>query len=226
MPIKRTQYLAIRNMQRGFGLLILFLLVFGAAFSWLTWKTEKEDQSRYLSSIAELAGKSLDVYFSQFESAFDLLGQQLLEENNLSNLERIQTFLNRFHQANPNFQVVNLVHPDGQILASTAAYTGEPLASVGKVPSFLTGRDALLTGEKLNLGQPSVGLMAKEWAIPFQYAIRGKNNELLYILHAALPLNKQQSFWQDLLLRDDTAIGVQRDDGFLLTRYPAPVVSG
>jgi diguanylate cyclase (GGDEF)-like protein/PAS domain S-box-containing protein len=218
--LKTIQNPAIRNMRWGFRILAIFFIVFLAGYSWLSWQGVKNDQSKELSSIAELSGNALDSYFSHYEHALKILAHELVEETGSINLAGSLLRLKLFLQANPDILIANINRPDGQILVSTESLPATQLPSQGRAPSFIIGRDELLKGEDFNIGRSTYGPLAKGWVIPLRHAVRDKKGKLLYVLVAVLPLSRQQSFWHDLSLPDRTALGLLRDDAYLISRYP------
>jgi hypothetical protein len=139
-------YKALGIMRWGFVLLAIFFVVFLIGYSWLSWHSVKNDQSKELSSISVLSGNSLDSYFSHFENSLSVLSLELLDDNGTLNLERSHFLLKRFLQANPDLQIANINRPDGQLLVSSEVALGLPLPSQGKAVSFIMGRDELLKG--------------------------------------------------------------------------------
>jgi PAS domain S-box-containing protein len=222
----KIQYPAIRNLRWGFKLLAVFFIVFLLGYSWLSWQEVKKDQSNELSSIAELSGNSLDSYFSHYEHSFKVLSQELLDEHDAIDVVYIHLLLKRFLQANPDLRTANINRPDGQMLVSSEVLPRKPLPSMANNPSFIMRRDDLLKGEDFNIGRPLYAPLAKEWVIPLRYVARDKNGGLSYILAASLSLSRQQSFWRDLSLPKNTALGLLRDDAYLISRYPDTVKTG
>jgi diguanylate cyclase (GGDEF)-like protein/PAS domain S-box-containing protein len=218
--LKTAENPAIRNMRWGSRILAVFFIVFLVGYSWLSWQGVRTDQSNELSSIAELSGNSLDSYFSHYEHSFKALAQKLIDEHGSINVEHSRLLLKQFLQANPDLQIANINRPDGQLLVSTEVLPGMPLPSQAKAPSFIMGREELMKGGDFNIGRPVYGPLAKGWVIPLRYAIRDAKGELLYILVAVLPLSRQQSFWHDLSLPENTTLGLLRDDAYLISRYP------
>lgn len=214
------QYSVVRIMRKGFHLLVLFFVFFLLVYSWLSWKGVKKEQANVLATIAEISGNSLNAYFSHYEQSLNALAQELRVESAEIDLVHTHQLLKRFLQANPDLLTVNINLPDGQILLSTLALPGAVLPSQAKVPSFIAGRDELLKGASFNIGRPTYGPLAKGWIIPLRYAVRSKKGELLYVLVGVLPLSTQQSLWRDLLLPGNTALGLLRDDSYLISRYP------
>lgn len=223
--LSSIQYLTIRNMRWGFSILVVFFIVFLVAHSWMAWQGVKRDQSNELSSIAELSGNALDAYFSHYEYSLKLLAKELPVEHASIDLARSHLLLRKFLQTNPDILIANINRPDGQILVSTETPPGSQLPSQGKAPSFIIGRDALLQGVDFNIGRSTYGPLAKGWVIPLRYAVRDNNGRLIFVLVAVLPLSRQQSFWHDLSLPDKTALGLLRDDAYLISRYPDTVKS-
>ena len=220
--LKKPQHPVIRNMMWGFNLLAVSFTVFLAGYSWLSWQGVKKDQSNELASIAELSGNSLDSYFSHYEHALKVMAQELIEKHDSINVIHSHLLLKRLFQTHPDLRNVNVLRPDGQMLVSSEILPGKPLPSLANTPSFIMGRDELLKGIAFNIGRPFYGLLAKEWIIPLRYAVRDKKGTLLYILTTTLPLSRQQGLWHDLSLPENSALGLLRDDAYLISRYPAP----
>lgn len=223
MTKKSDNYSSTRNMKWGFGLLAVLLISFGLVSSWISWQAEKKHESAYLTAISELNGRFLDAYFLHFENSLEVLAQDILNENTPINAERVHVLLARFKQANPDLLIVNLNRLDGQMLVSTEMQPGKSLPSMEKYPSFLQARDELLKGgSAFNIGRPLLGPLSKEWVIPLRYGIRDSQGKLLYMLGAVLPLSRQQTFWQNLSLPENSSLGLLRDDAYLVSRHPLP----
>ena len=216
----KIQNPAIRNIRWGVKLLAIFFIFFLVAYTWLSWQGVKKDQSGELSSIAELSGNALDSYFSHYEHALKVLAQELMAEQDSIDSRHAHPLLKRFLQANSDLQIVNINRPDGQILLSSETSPGSPLPSLANTPSYKTALNELLKGENFNIGRPIYGPLAKGWVIPLRYAVRDRKGGLRYVLVAVLPLSTQQSFWHGLSLPQHTALGLLRDDAYLISRYP------
>ena len=99
VDLKKFKNPAIRNMRWGFNLLSGFFIVFLLGYSWLSWQGVKSEQSRELSSIAELGGNSLDSYFDGYEHAFKGLAEELMDEYGSNNITQSHPRLKRFLHA-------------------------------------------------------------------------------------------------------------------------------
>lgn len=218
-----TSVAAIRNLRRGFRLLAVILLILCLGFSWLSWLAEKRHESLYLASVAELAGKSLDSYVRHYENALAASGPELLNPlGRLRSRETVEPVLEKIKKANPDLSSVNLIAAEGKMLMSTEALPSG-LPDLSRVDSFRLGLEELRQGQHFNIGRPYVGYLAGDWILPLRYPLRDVEGRVSHLLSVALPLRRQQSFWQDLSLPENTALGLIRDDGFLVSRYPIPL---
>lgn len=218
--LNSRQYQSIRIMRLGFVLLALFFAVFLAGYSWLSWQGVKKDQLNEMASIAELSGNSLNSYFANYEFSLKVLASEITESNGTINVNHAYHLLKRFLRANPDLLIANINSVDGQLIASSTVLPGNPLPFQGRAKSFIVARDELQKGNDFNLGRASYGSLAKGWVIPLRYAVRDGKGTLKYILVGVLPLSRQQSFWHDLSLPEQTALGLIRDDAYLISRYP------
>lgn len=121
--------------------------------------------------MAELSGKSINSYFSHFESNLKELSQEVLEENGTLNINHARLLLKRFRENNPEFANITIIYPDGQALASSVMTLGTPLPNLGLENSLTLGREALLKGQVFDIGQPNYGKIIKEWIIPLRYGV-------------------------------------------------------
>jgi PAS domain S-box-containing protein len=217
-----SYFQSTRNMSRGFLLVLLCLIGFTAAYSWQSWHAEKQAQIDQLSLLADLESKALDSYFANFESNLNLLNQELLAEKIAMQGARAHLLLKRFKQANPGLVNIIIERIDGQIVASALNPPGSQLPNYANESSFNAGKETLRDGPDFDIGRPTFGKLIGEWVIPLRYAMRDADGKLVYIIAATLPLSQQQSFWQSLYLPRDSILGLLRDDGYLLSRYPSP----
>jgi hypothetical protein len=170
----------------------------------------------------DVGERALDSYFSQFERAVELLSRDLVNGAGKHNAQRAQPLLRRFVEFHSELPYIALVRLDGQVMVTATSVPGAVLPSVAKEPSFIQGREELLTGQRISIARPLIWPVSKEWVIPFRYGIRDKKGDLLFILTAGMPLSKLQSFWQRAPLPEGAAAGLMRDDGYLVSRYPVP----
>lgn len=209
-------------MRLGFGVILLFLLVLVGVFSWVSWQSEKQDESSRLLLLAELSGKSINAYFGLVKSNLAVLSQEILEEDGTLDPARAEQLIKRVKAVNQAFANIYIADLTGEILASSVATPGTPLPSMGQRSNFTSGRKAMLEGQDFTINRPIFGRIVKQWVIPFRYAVRDKSGQLRYVLNAALAVPTLQSFWQSLYLPAHARMGLLGDDSYLLSVYPSP----
>lgn len=210
-----------RNIRGAFWLVFFWVMIFLIAYSWNSWDSTKNAETDRLAMLAELESKSLDSLFSHFESILNLLAQDLQSKHTAMSSLSAHALLKRLKYSTHELANINIVQPDGQVVASAIDQPGQNLPFVANEESFIRGREVLANGPDFEIGRPFFGRIVGEWIIPLRYAIRDEHGKLIYIIQATLPLARQQSFWQSLYLPKYMILGLMRDDGYLISRYPS-----
>lgn len=222
MSQKHERFQALRNLRRAVALSSLLVVLFGAAFSWLTLEAERARQSAYLTSLAEMGEKALNSYFGDIEKALSILGEDIRGRDGSIDIRAASVLLKRFWRVYPESRIVIVARPDGQILATSESAPGERLPTLGAEPSFIRGREELQRGDKLSIGRPFLGPVSGEWVIPVRYGMRDRDGKLRFMLGVGLPVSKPQIFWVAAPLPPGAAMGFTRDDLYVVSRYPLP----
>ena len=213
---------ALRNLRRAVVLSSLLVALFGLAFSWLTWEAERERQSAYFTSLVEMGERSLNSYFGDIERALSILGEDILGKGRNIDLRNASVLLKRFRRVYPELRITIVARLDGQILVTSESAPGASLPTLGAEPSFQRSREELQAGARLSIGRPFLGPVSGEWIIPVRYGIRGDDGSLRYLLGAGLPVSRPQAFWIAAPLPPGAAMGLSRDDMYVVSRYPLP----
>jgi signal transduction histidine kinase len=216
--------MSVRAVRGTLGLSALLLTAFALAFSWLSWHAESERQMTYLASVAELTEKSLDGYFQGLEKALSGIQDDLGRNNGNGDIDPVtaEIALLRFKATYPDMRIIILARADGQIIATTETNARRPLPSLGHEPSFIISRQELTKGQTLSIGRAFKGSVSGDWIIPVRFGLRDGDGKLTHTLGGGLPLAKPQSFWKDAPLPAGAALGLVRDDGYIISRYPLP----
>ncbi len=212
----------VRIVNRVVSVLTILLVVYSAVFSWQSWRRERSEQVQHLMNIMELVEKAVDTYLGQLENSLRGLSEDLSGVDEQSDLEHAFILVKRFKELHPELVNVTFIREDGRILLTAKTPPSPTLPSLAQEDSFIKFLGELQKGQPLSIGQPLVGLIGKEWIIPLRYAIRSKGGELVGIISANLPIGMLQGFWQDAPFTETAALGLMRDDGFLVSRYPVP----
>jgi len=205
------------------GMASVLLLLVAAAFSWLSWQRETDEQLRTQQALVEVGAQALDAYFLSLERDMADLGGRIMAA---PDPDGIVPLLRDFQRGNPDLNIALLTRPDGQILASSRDPLAGPLPSLADTASFVDARKRLEYGNTLVISQSFHGPVSGNWVTPLRYPLRDRQGRLIYILSASLPLSKTLSFWKDAPIQDGSSLALIRDDGYLVARHPAPQGEG
>jgi diguanylate cyclase (GGDEF)-like protein len=206
----------------GFICLALLILVIGSVLAWRSWRAEKDHELLYLSSVAEITGKSLDAYFADQARELRQLGADIQASGRpLASLET-RELLRHVQERNPDFLHISVLSTQGQMLAIEDTEPAQPLPYVGDSDSFKLALSAIQGGDEFNIGRAIVTVRGSEWTIPLRQGVRDATGQVRFIVSATVPVSRQQGFWRDVPLPPDSALGLLRDDGYMISRYPAP----
>jgi len=212
-----------RRVLRYFAtLLASALLAYATFLVSQSWRAAKSDQSIQLATIADLSEIALDTYLSQLEIGMRNLGADLGNTQSKIDLDRAYTLINRFQTLHTELGNVMLIRADGQILLTGLTPNNGNLPTLSKDPTFLKFRTELQQSRSFVIGQPVSGYAVNSWVSSARYAVTDRAGKLRYILSANLPANLLQRFWSDSSSPKITSLGLVRDDGYLVSRYPEP----
>ncbi|MDP3539820.1 MAG: PAS domain S-box protein [Azonexus sp.] len=215
----------VQNLNLTVVILALLIVIYAVVMSWYSWSDEKAHAITNLTTITELESKAFDSYFSRLELDLKALAENLTSKGELIDLDQAFEQVRKFNEFRPELYNVTLIRPDGLILLTAKNPPGTTQVSLAKEVSFTTFINELKQGTNLGIGQPLVGAVSKVAIVPVRYVIRDHQGQLSFILSANLPHEHLRSFWMDAPIASKAAIGLMRDNGFLLSRYPVPTSS-
>jgi PAS domain S-box-containing protein len=225
MPTRHTTepvHHPIRFLNQVVSALALLLVIYASVFSWQSWQEEKADLIRNLRNIMALEEKAIDTYFSQLEHSMHMLIQDIIGSDDRIDIDHAFDLVKRFKEGRAELSNITFIREDGQILFTAKAPPGPMLPTLAREPSFINFLSELQQGQPCSIGKPLEGLVGKEWIIPIRYAINNKEGRPIYIISANLPVEILQNYWNKAPFTEKAALGLMRDDGFLVSRYPVP----
>ena len=215
----RRKSKAVANLATAFGTLLLLLLAAAIIYGAVSFESVKQEQIRRLSLLAGLVARSTEATLRHYESGLHVLGQQLLASGITRDPRRAHALLLRFKEANPELSDVLILAPDGRVLGASKIPPGKPLPDISGPTLTLSVQRAMAT-HGLVVGPTRRGRIVANWIIPLRYAVRDKDNRVLFLLTAALPVSREQSLWNNLPLPADSFSGLLTDDGYLIFVWP------
>ena len=175
-----------------------------------------------MATIAALSANSIDIYFAQLQIGMRDLGDEMPVTHRKADLDRAYTAVSRFQGLHAELSNVMLIRSDGQILLVGTNPDRSDLPTLANEPAFRQIRDELQQGSSFVVGRPVTGNIDKSWVISARYAVTDPAGKLAYIISANLPVDMMQRYWIDSITPRISALGLVRDDGYLVSRYPEP----
>ena len=216
-----------RILKHAAALLVLALLAYAAFLISQSWRSAKSDQAGQLATIADLSENAIDMYFTQLEIGMQSLGADLADtlnkvKRNKPDLDRAYTLVSRFQKLHTELGNVILMRGDGQVLLTGTTPNSRDLPTLAKDSAFIDLRKELLRGSHFVIGKPVMGTIDKSWVVAARYAVADRDGKLAYILGANLPPDLLQPYRPESTSSRISALGLVRDDGYLVSRYPEP----
>src|SRR5215475_5461325 len=209
--------------------LVATLFAFGAALVIQTWRSEQIEVRKQLASTAELGARAFDSYFQTLEHSLSLLTETLspnserIEIDSQQFKDRAASLLDQLRRLHPELYNAIVVKATGQVAFSPGLPAGSP-------PIFVTTGESLdkfiARGKSgMDIGQPIYGTVAKTRILPIRYGVYDHSGNLVYYLGTSLPVDFLSAFWKDAPITRLASLGIIRDDGFLISRYPTFVAT-
>jgi signal transduction histidine kinase/CheY-like chemotaxis protein len=202
------------------ALLIAFALLYAA----LAWNAVRIEQISRKETVLEIAQKATNSYFVELEAAIEDMVDDLQAGPGLGDAARNAGMIRRFKELHPTFTAVNLLDTEGNILASELSPDRAALPRIRQVrgPSWVDFQSKLTPQTKFDLGRPLKATIAPGWFFPMRYVIRGPDGQPVGFISATLSADVLQRFWSDAPVVAKSSLGLIRDDGYLISLFPAP----
>lgn len=224
MSNTRSEHRPGRFLKFSATLFVAALLAYAGFLVSQSWREAKSEQAAQLTTIAALSGNSIDLYFAQLQIGMQNLGAELIEGK--PDLGRAFALVRRFQHLHTELDNVMLIRADGQILLTGSTPNGPDLPSLAADPAFKLIRDELQQGSRFVVSRPVTGHIDRSWVVSARYAVTDTTGKLAYIVSANLPVDMMQRYWIDSITPRIAALGLLRDDGYLVSRYPEPDAEG
>jgi signal transduction histidine kinase len=200
----------------------LIIVLLNGFLAWQSWQEEKARHLHEMQIVTEMAEKALNSYFFQIHADLISISDDWLANGKEIDLQKAYLDAKRFIELRPDVQNLSLMRPDGQFLISSVNPPGGTLPNIAKQQYFLDYIAEVEKGPAFKLWRPHRAKLVSGWIVPGRYAIRDKQGNLVYILSAVIPIDFLQAFWPDKPITPGASLGLMRDDGYLLSRFPAP----
>ncbi len=213
---------AIYTLTRVIGGLILVLTLVYCAHE---WSAVRSRELRQMDSLSVVMSRALDAFFADKQADLEFLAQSLARvPAGPGRLAQVQRQLREFKRDRDDTILVALVDPGGQFQASSKTEDLHDLPNIADVPSFQEFLREYHEGQTLYLGRPQLGKVSGVWGFSLRHVIHDASGRTVGHLNHVLSVDFLKSLWATApsFTGSSLTLGVLRDDGYLLGRYPLP----
>jgi diguanylate cyclase (GGDEF)-like protein len=206
--------------------IMLVVLVALAAWLWAAWQQTRSAQLQRMDVTVKLLAAHADHYFAALGHRMEKLARDLEAYDVLGRPQSTLPLLRQFKAGNPDLLGVAVLRVDGQVLATTAAPDGARLPNLRHDPDSRVEIERDLQASGLSINRPQPSHFLKQWVIHARYPVRDRRGQVRYLVQSGVTLEQQQALWRNLGLRADAALGLLREDGYLISRMPDNLPAG
>jgi len=206
--------------QRVMGVILLVTAVVIGAWLWIAWQQVRDVQLGRMHTTVKLIASHTDHYFTVLGYRMEQLAGELRGVDVPGNPASVRPHLVRFKASLAEVENVLLARPDGRVMVSAIPLSPGAPPNLLSTPHHRAEFGRGLRGRELAIGFPQLDRPYPGWVLPVSRAVRDRNGRALYLIHAGISLHRQQALWRSLDLGESHALGLLRDDGYLISRIP------
>ncbi len=207
-------------------LLVAAQLAYATFLGFESWQEVKTEQAGMLATVADLDGNAIDSYFTRLEIGMRNLGAELTDTHKKIDLGHAYKLVHRFQELHTELGNVILMRGDGQVLLTGNAPNNTDMPTLASDPVFMEFRGELQRGPLFAIGRPLMGNIDKRWVTAARYAVTDRAGKIAYIISANLSADLLQPYWTDSSIPGVSALGLIRDDGYLVSGFSEPDTAG
>ncbi len=214
---------AASSINKVTNLVIASVLFMFGLYAFDEWGQVKDREEEHMQSNLVLLTRTLDTFFlSKRAGLFSLAETIAISPGGIDNLALAQQLLTDYRKHRPEVSEISLSEMNGKVLASSHAAdrNGQPgLVDQSGFQDF--ARDAK-DQHDIYLGRPQRDAQSQDWVFTLRYVLRDAQGQPRAVLTDVFPVDFLESLWKDAPLVQQLTVGVLRDDGYLMTRFPVP----
>jgi len=214
---------AASSINKVTNLVIASVLFMFGLYAFDEWGQVRDREEEHMQSNLVLLTRTLDTFFLSKRAGMLSLAETIaISPGGIDNLAQVQQLLVDYLKYRPEVSQTYVSDMNGQLLASSHTPSLQGLPSLAAQPSFQDfARDARDLRD-IYLGRPQRDALDKDWVFTLRYVLRDQNGQAQAVLTDVFPVDFLESLWKDAPLVQQLTVGVLRDDGYLMTRFPVP----
>jgi len=210
-----------KNIWLLFYIILLGGIVFLVVVSYFKYEDLKQKSLTKQENFINLVSISTQSFFATEEMMLDILGNELIKNDNYKDMANKPKILDYLLDINPSILAFGLATPDGKLtfMSSNIDLSNVPNLKIQEASgdSFVHA----LKSDKMVLGRTYYFKPLKEWVVPMRKAIRDKNGKVLAIIVAGLRVYGKNSIFSDINFDNKHSFNLVRSfDNYIQVRLP------
>ena len=214
-----------------YGRLVLFILFMSVLLAVVAVVDKRKDllaaHEKELTELQLLVKRSANDRLLQMEVLFKNLGQQI--SNLGGNKEQIQRLIDEALFNDPIFLAYGIADVDGNLLYVSEELRGKQLPNLLQAKGSARSFRKTIESQHIVIGDTYFFPPLNRWLIPFRYAARDLNNQIIVVVTTAIALEGIHNPWRIKGVKDDVGIAVtsaRYDNGEAFPIYYEPLLAG
>ncbi len=186
----------------------LFLLM---SLLYLSFKDINNRNHTEIEHYTEILSSSVNADFLQKDTILDIIGKQLLSNENYTDTKKTKLILDNLLKQNPYLVSFGLADVNGNILISNSKIKLKTKKNL--LQDELTSYDfkSSLISKHMVVAKTYYFKTIQEWIIPLRKAIRDENGKVLGVVIAGMKNNRNSSYLDTLKLSKNKTVVITKD---------------
>ncbi len=213
-----------------YGRLFLFISLASIALTIIAVLDQRQDllaeHEKELTELQLLVKRSANDRLLQMEVLFKNLGQQI--KNLGGDKEAIQRLIDEALFNDPIFLAYGIADEEGNLLYVSEELRGKQLPNLLEAKGSARSFQKTIESQNIVIGDTYFFPPLNRWLIPFRYASRDLNNQIIVVVTTAIALEGIHNPWRIKGVKDDVGIAVtsaRYDNGEAFPIYYEPLLA-
>ena len=196
------------------GIAVLAGLAVGL-FGFHEWHAVRESLASNAADLARVGARSTSLFYRRFEGALRNVASELRDSRPFVDPDRAHDVIARTVQSVAGLDRIVLIDDAGRVVADSRSRTSSAAAR-GE------WRTAGARAERLSVDRPVVDRGSGRWTVPMRLLVPGSTSGADWVLVATTTIESPWQLVGELPLQPGWVMALQREDGYLQGRWPAP----
>ncbi|TMP71960.1 bifunctional diguanylate cyclase/phosphodiesterase [Pseudoalteromonas sp. S1609] len=204
------------NLWKLFCFLLLGGLVLLSVLLAYEWRNIEKEYRTSSQNRVEFSAQALKSTLRNKELMLDLIGRDILSNNNLPEKTSTIKLLDNILLENPVLLGFGLFNPQGEIIYYSSNLNASTMINLKKNEKTRQSFAQTLSSDKMVVGQTYFNQSLHEWVIPIRKSLRDKSGSVIAVMTAGLAVSRGAKYLNILQSNSDDYIIIAREiDGFI-----------